>query len=158
MIRAVADGRLGGDPVQRATRNGGAMVTASLAVNAAKAGENPVTEWIGLVAFGAVAECLAGHVKGDVVTALGSLTKSNFTGRDGQQRSSWSLVAEAILSARAVCNDRPRERRDTSAATRSRGDRASGRRSVYSAPKQPGSSPDLPNDRVDDLYADGLVP
>jgi len=33
MIRASVYGRLGGDPVERQTRNGKAMVTASLAVN-----------------------------------------------------------------------------------------------------------------------------
>jgi single-stranded DNA-binding protein len=57
MIKAAISGRLGGDPVQRATRNGKAMVTASAAVNVARAGEDAVTEWIGVVRLAPLASC-----------------------------------------------------------------------------------------------------
>jgi single-strand DNA-binding protein len=152
MIRAAIHGRIGSDPVQRETRNGKSMVTASVAVNVAKPTEEAATEWVSLVAFGAVGESLARHAKGDVITAMGPLTKSTFAGRDGAERSNWSLLAESVLSARTV-NGRPRERRDTNAATRPRGVRSSAR-SFYSAPQQSGraSAPDLPDDGVGDLW------
>jgi single-strand DNA-binding protein len=151
MIRAAIHGRIGSDPVQRETRNGKSMVTASVAVNVAKPGEASVSEWMSIVAFGAAGELLAQHAKGDLISAMGALTRSTFTGRDGQERTSWSLLAEAVLSARTV---RSRARRDTSAAARPTGSRRTPAR-----PSQPGgNSGPLPDDPVHDLYADGLVP
>ncbi len=49
MIRASIYGRLGADPVERTTRNGKEMVTASLAVNAGRpdVGEDRVWNWFG---------------------------------------------------------------------------------------------------------------
>ena len=53
MIRAAVNGRLGADPVNRATTRGGdPMWTASLAVAVARDGAEEAMEWIGLVAFG----------------------------------------------------------------------------------------------------------
>jgi single-strand DNA-binding protein len=145
MIRAAIHGRLGGEPVQRTTRNGGAMTTASAAVDVAKPGEEAISEWISILAFGAAAESLARCAKGDVISAMGPLARSIFTDRSGQERSSWSLVAETILSARTV--------RNTSTAARPRRARSSAA-SFYTAPQQPGraSTAELPADRVDDLY------
>jgi single-strand DNA-binding protein len=155
MIRASAYGRLGSDPAQRETRGGKTMVTTTLAVNVAKPGDDPVTEWVNLVGFGTVGELLARHAKGDLITVMGPMTKSTFTARDGEERSNWGLLVESILSARTARNERPRERRNTSPSTRSRSTR-----SLYSAPRQSRrtSVPDLPGDRVDDLYAQDLVP
>jgi single-strand DNA-binding protein len=147
MIRASIHGRLGNDPVQRETRGGKGMATASLAVDAGQAGKEAVTEWISIVAFGALGEALMRCTKGDVPTALGVMTKSSFVGRDGQSRSSWSLLAEAVLSARGAP---VRERRAADTATRPQRSRASG---LYSAPKQPRASGRvLPDDGVDDLW------
>jgi single-strand DNA-binding protein len=151
VIRASISGRIGSDPVQRESRTGKSMVTASVAVNVAKPTEEAATEWVSLVAFGAVAESLARHAKGDVIMVMGSLTRSTFTGRDGEERSSWSLLAESVLSARTVRNERPRERRNTSTSTRPRGARSSAN-SLYSAPKGSGRTADLPDDAVGDLY------
>ena len=151
MIRAAIHGRLGGDPIRRETRAGREMVTASAAVDVAKPGEEPVSEWISIVAFGAVAELLAQHAKGDVISAMGSMTRSTFTGRDGQERTSWSLLAELVLSARTV---RSRARRDTSAATRpTRSRRTPARPFSPSLKQSAGNSGPLANDRVDDLYS-----
>src|SRR5690242_12489742 len=98
MIHASLRGRIGNDPVQRDTRNGKSMVTTSVAVNVAKVGDDPVTEWVNLVGFGTVGELLAGHAKGDVIAVMGSMTKSTFTGRDGQEKSAWGVVVESLLS------------------------------------------------------------
>ena len=52
MITASVYGRLGGDPVERLTKNSKAMTTATVAVDAARHGADADTVWFGLVAFG----------------------------------------------------------------------------------------------------------
>jgi single-strand DNA-binding protein len=102
MIRAAIYGRLGGTPVNRTTRSGNEMVTASLAVDVARTGADQDTEWVSIAAFGAAAEALARHEKGDLMAINGQLHRTHFNGRDGQERSVWSLTADSIVSARTV--------------------------------------------------------
>ncbi len=102
MIRASVYGRLGGDPVERETRNGKAMVTASLAVSAGRPDASEETVWFDLAAFGRTADALARHAKGDLLAAMGALHRTRFTGRDGQERENWSLTVDSIMSARTV--------------------------------------------------------
>jgi single-strand DNA-binding protein len=159
MIRAAIYGRIGGDPVARTTRNGKAMVTVSLAVDVARPGEDRDIEWFSVAAFGATAETLARHQKGDVAAVSGSLSRSRFTGRDGQERASWSITAESIASARTV---RPGGRHRTGASkslqAEAHSERAAParRRSTYLRQHRPTADSDcldiLPNDRVDDLW------
>ena len=52
MIKAAVYGRLGADPVERKTRNGKDMATASLAVNVARYDEDEDTLWVSVAAFG----------------------------------------------------------------------------------------------------------
>jgi single-strand DNA-binding protein len=151
MIRASIYGRIGADPVQRETKAGKPIVTASVGINVAKAGAEPLTEWVNVAAFAAVGGVLAQHSKGDLVAMMGQLTKSVFTGRDGEQRTGWGLLVESILSVHtAVGNKRPRGQRVPRAARAST--------SFYASPGPPGQATALPNDGVDDLYADGVVP
>ncbi len=102
MIVASVYGRLGADPVERETRKGKPMVTASVAVNAGRADADEETVWFSLVGFGRTAETLARHQKGDLLAAMGALHRTRFTGRDGQEREGWSLTVESIMSARTV--------------------------------------------------------
>ncbi len=102
MIRASIHGRLGGDPVERQIRNSKTMVTVSLAVNAGRPDASEETVWISLAAFGRAAGALARHRKGDLLAVMGSLHRTRFTGRDGQEREGWSLTVDAVLSARTV--------------------------------------------------------
>ena len=102
MIQASIYGRLGGDPVERKTGSGKAMVCASLAVNAGRGDGGEVTVWISLVAFGNTASALVRHHKGDLIAAMGPLYRTRFTGRDGHEREGWSLTVASILSARTV--------------------------------------------------------
>jgi single-strand DNA-binding protein len=116
MIRASIHGRLGNNPVERQTRSGKPMVTVSVAVDVGRPGEEPITEWISIIAFGMASEALAQHARGDIVAAMGPLTRSSFTDRDGKEKTSWSLLAESLISARTTY-ERPR---DTVATTRPR--------------------------------------
>ncbi len=116
MITASVYGRLGGDPVERLTKNSKAMTTATVAVDAARHGADADTVWFGLVAFGRAAEALARHVKGDLVACMGGLTKNRYTARDGQEREGWSLTVEAVVSARTVRPGGGRKRAEAAAA------------------------------------------
>ena len=102
-----AYGRLGSDPREHETRKGGTMATASLAVDVpdrSQGAEDGATEtlWFNVVAFGRVAESLAGHSKGDPVSVSGRLQFSRFQSRDGEDREQWQIVADALVSARTV--------------------------------------------------------
>ncbi len=113
MIRASAYGRLGGDPVERETRNGNAMVTASLAMNVARANADEDTAWFSLAAFGKTSETLLRHQKGDLLAAMGPLTRRAYTDRNGVDREGWALTCEQIVSARTVRPGGARKRKDT---------------------------------------------
>ena len=102
MIQASIYGRLGADPVERETRNGKTMVTASLAVNAGRPDVGPETVWVSLAAFGRAAEALARHAKGELIAVMGPLHLNRYTARDGTERQGWSLTVDSLMSARAV--------------------------------------------------------
>ncbi len=117
MIRASLYGRLGGDPVERETRNGKAMVTGSLAVNAGRPDADEETVWFSLAAFGRTADALARHAKGDLLATMGALHRTRFTGRDGQERENWSLTVDSIMSARTVRPSGGRKRAQPASTT-----------------------------------------
>ncbi len=117
MIRAALHGRLGADPIERETRNGKQMATATIAVNAARPDADPDTEWFSVIAFGHAAKDLLRHAKGDLCAIMGALQRTRYTGRDGQEREGWSLTAESIVSARTVRPSGGRKRAETAKAT-----------------------------------------
>jgi single-strand DNA-binding protein len=139
MIRAAVNGRLGADPVSRTIRNGNLMITTAIAVDVNRSGDEPATEWIHLIGFGAVGELLARHRKADVVAVMGAMTRSTFTGRDGNKRTTWSLTVESVVSARTV---RPGGRRQASAQPAARRE-------------TPGRT--IPDDAVTDLWPAGAA-
>lgn len=102
MIKAAVYGRLGADPVERKTRNGKDMATASLAVNVARYDEDEDTLWVSVAAFGKSADVLLRHVKGDLVAVMGQLTRRRYADRNGEEKEGWSLTVDAIVSARPL--------------------------------------------------------
>ena len=116
MITASVYGRLGADPVERQTKNGKVMVTASLAVSAGRSDAGEETVWFSLAAFGRAGETLARHAKGDLLAAMGPLHRTRFTGRDGQERQGWSLTVESVVSARTVRPGGGKKRAETAKA------------------------------------------
>ena len=104
-----AYGRLGQDPKPIETRTGTAMTVASLAVDVADprdrddAGGGPPL-WLKVLAFGALAESLARHARGDPLSVSGRLQVRRYDA-GGETREEWQIVADAIVSARAA---RPR--------------------------------------------------
>ncbi|AHE99390.1 single-stranded DNA-binding protein [Thioalkalivibrio paradoxus] len=103
MIYASVHGRLGADPVAGETKTGKLMVRASVAVDVTPHNaEEPETLWVSLLAFGAAAEALDRAAKGEMVTAQGRMTRGHYTGRDGALRESWTLIPDAVLTARSA--------------------------------------------------------
>lgn len=104
-------GRLAADPVERQTKAGLPMVTCNVAVDVSGR-DSEETMWVGLLAFGHAADELLRASKGSMVAAIGKLTKSRYTGKDGAERESWSLLADSILT---VASARPGARKPATA-------------------------------------------
>ena len=126
-----AHGRLGADPHSIETKTGRAMATATLAVDAAdkREGDDGPPLWLGLVAFGSLADRLLEQHKGDALTVYGRLQVRRWES-DGEAREQLQVIVETILSARTVARQQssPTSRQGTPhvSATRSDGVRAMG--------------------------------
>ncbi len=55
-----------------------------------------------MLAFGKQAELLAGHHKGDMVSASGQLQLNRWKTQDGTQRETHQLIADTLISAKTV--------------------------------------------------------
>ncbi len=76
-------------------------VTASLAVALAD-DDNAPPQWLQLVAFGRVAETLARHAKGDLVSVSGRLQLNRWQDRDGKDHERLQVIADTVLSAKTT--------------------------------------------------------
>ncbi len=94
-------GRLGYDPKAIETRNGKPMAAATIAVEIGPLGEGEPL-WLGLLAFGRIADDLLRHQKGDLLSAFGRVQRHTWTARDGEEREQLQIIAEGIISARTV--------------------------------------------------------
>jgi single-strand DNA-binding protein len=111
-IIASIHGRAGTDPVPSTTQSGKDMTRLSVAIDVTGTNaEAEETVWVSVFAFGRMGEELARAQKGETVTAQGRLTRGRYTGRDGQERESWALTADAVLVAASA---RPAGRRSAS--------------------------------------------
>lgn len=94
-------GRLGRDPYAIETKSGKPMTTATVAVEISRDGEGSPL-WLGILAFGRVAEDLLRHRKGDLVSAFGKLQRHTWKTNDGEEREQLQIVAESVISARTT--------------------------------------------------------
>jgi single-strand DNA-binding protein len=60
------------------------------------------TLWVSLMAFGHQCEALLKARKGEMVAAIGKLTRSRYTGRDDVERESWTLLAESVVTTKSA--------------------------------------------------------
>ena len=95
-------GRLGRDPYSIETKNGKPMAVVNVAVEIGRDGEGEPL-WIGLLAFGRVADDLLRHRKGDLLSAFGRLQRRTWKTTGGEEREQLQIVAETIISARTTC-------------------------------------------------------
>ena len=102
-IRASIYGRAGADAQSLTTRSDKPMARVSLAVDVSGFNaEQSETEWVTVVAFGRLAEVLAGHKKGDMIAASGNLSRNRWKKDGGEERVTWQLVADDVCSTRSV--------------------------------------------------------
>jgi single-stranded DNA-binding protein len=140
-IYTLVSGPLIGDP-QRRTGAKGPFITATIRTS----GEEAV--FVSVIAFGDEAERLLEFVKGDALAIAGRARLTSWTGRDGVEKRGISVVAEQIAAAK------PRPRSDARSHTPRAAGGARARsvaRTIYS-PNPAHAAPDLPSDRVDDLW------
>ncbi len=97
-------GRLGDDPKEITTSSGRPMAVCSLAVAIEERGTDdpPAPLWLNVIAFGRLATDLLRHHRGDLLSVAGRLQRSRWAGQDGAQRERLQVLADAIVSARAV--------------------------------------------------------
>lgn len=102
-VNVMLTGRLIADPARRETKSGTPMATATLAADVPDPRNADVdpSMLIGVVAFGALAEALETHAKGDRVAVSGVLQRSHWTGEDGAERERLNVLVDGVLSARA---------------------------------------------------------
>ena len=60
-------------------------------------------------------DTLARHLKGDLVSLSGRGTQSRWTGSDGEERVSMTVMADTVISARSVRPDGGRKKEDGTA-------------------------------------------
>jgi single-stranded DNA-binding protein len=115
MMLASVYGRLGKEPKSIDSAKT-PMSVASLAAGLSDRDGNVTTHWLGLVAFGRVADVLAKHSKGDLISASGRVQMNSWTNNDGEIQNELQIVVDSIISARAA---RPGgKRRQTNAPAR----------------------------------------
>jgi single-strand DNA-binding protein len=104
-------GRLGADPVERTTKAGNSMVTVSVAVDVAGKDAEPATLWVSILAFGNVAEALLRAEQGQMLAAMGKLTRGEYTNKAGEVREQWTMLAESVVTAKSARPSGPRRAR-----------------------------------------------
>ena len=93
-------GRIGQDPVARVTKTGKDMATCSVVVDVSPFNaEEPVSQWVNLLAFGAAAETLLRSAKGQMLSCIGRMSRGTYTSKDGTERESWTMIADSVLTA-----------------------------------------------------------
>lgn len=102
MMLSAVYGRLGADPIERRTRDDKTWATASLALDIDQE-PDAAPLWIGIVAFGRVADDLLRHAKGDLISVAGRVQLNRWNDRrTGERREQLQIVADSLISARTV--------------------------------------------------------
>lgn len=94
-------GNLGRDPELRYTPSGAMSLSFSVAVSK-KRGDEELTNWYNVTAWGKLAEILEGQcgagrfVKGSQAAVIGDLTQRAYTTRDGREGTSLDVWADSV--------------------------------------------------------------
>ena len=114
-MHATIYGRAAFDARQHLTKAGKPMTTLRLAVDVSnRDAPEQETLWIDALAFGRVADDLARVGKGQMVSAMGKVVRGQYTSKEGEIRESWSLLTDAVITART---GRPGQRRSQTHGT-----------------------------------------
>lgn len=94
-------GRAAFDARTHTTQSGKAMATCRVAVDVTgRDASEAKTWWIDVLAFGRIADELERVEKGKFVSAMGRVTRGTYTTQAGIEREQWTLLADAIVTAR----------------------------------------------------------
>lgn len=97
MIQCVIDGNVGKEPELKDTKGGTPMCRFSVASTKKQEGREPVTTWVNVLCFKEMASLVAEKVqKGDRVLVTGKLEQEQYTDKDGNARSSLTLLADDV--------------------------------------------------------------
>lgn len=108
-MHATIYGRAAFDARQHTTKTGKPMTTLRLAVDVTNRDAlEQETLWVDALAFGRAADDLARVEKGQMVSAMGRVTRGQYTSKEGEVRERWSLLTETVITARS---GRPGQRR-----------------------------------------------
>ena len=89
------------------------MAMTTLAVDVTGYGvEEPLTMWLGLIAFGAIAERLSRVRKGDTVSVHGRLTQKPYETAAGEKRPGFSLLVESLICNRPKVGKKREQRQN----------------------------------------------
>ncbi len=99
-MQAAVYGRIGQDPRSISTKSGKAMAVTSIAVAIGDQDDPPL--WVGIVAFGTVADDLLRQGKGDLISASGRVQRNSWTTSSGEKREQLQIVADSVVSSRTV--------------------------------------------------------
>jgi single-strand DNA-binding protein len=96
-------GNLGMDPVERARSENGPIVGFSVAENVqtfdpeTKEYKTVHTNWFNVTAFGSTADRIKRHLKkGDRVAVQGRMKVSKYTGKDGEEKNGFEIIADEV--------------------------------------------------------------
>jgi len=115
-LHVLATGTLTADPVRRTSQTGKLFATGNIRV---AADDNAI--FVSIVAFGDTAETLLRHRQRSTIAVSGRAKMSNWTGKDGNERHSLSVVVDQLASAAAARHtdaDRRREGRTAAGGAR----------------------------------------
>lgn len=95
---AVLTGRLTADPELKTTQSGVSVVSFCIAVQRQyKSGEEPITDFINVVAWRHTAEFVAKYFKkGNMIGVEGSIQTRKYTDKDGNNRTAFEVLANNI--------------------------------------------------------------
>ena len=105
-----AEGRLAQDGRRVDTASGKPMAVGTLAVDVTRVENRVKSEsvlWLGIVAFGDLADGLAGMMKGRRLSVAGRLQQSAYVDKEGTQREGWTCVVDSFPDAPAPREQRP---------------------------------------------------
>ena len=102
MIRAVVSGALARQPEERLSKAGKPYILASV-----REGSGDKARWISVFAFAdEVRETISNMAAGAAIAVSGEIDAEVFTPEGGQARVSWSIRADAVLSANSGARKR----------------------------------------------------
>jgi single-stranded DNA-binding protein len=102
MIRGIVAGALARPPEARQSKAGNPYILATI-----REGSGDKARWISAFAFNAeVREAISGMEAGDAIAVAGELDAEVYVPEGGQPRISWSIKADAVLSANSGARKR----------------------------------------------------